>query len=61
MQARFPEAIAWPSIGLPADYLPLFAPGRSAFVQEGERIVGHGGVILEEVVVPFIRIERRGV
>jgi hypothetical protein len=61
VQARFPEAIAWPAIGLPADYLPLFAPGRSAFVQEGERIVGHGGITLEEVVVPFVRIERRGV
>jgi hypothetical protein len=61
VQARFPEAIAWPAIGLPADYLPLLAPGRSAFVQEGERIVGHGGITLEEVVVPFIRIERRGV
>jgi hypothetical protein len=61
VHARFPEAIAWPAMGLPADYLPLLAPGRSAFVQEGERIVGHGGITLEEVVVPFIRIERRGI
>ena len=61
VQAHFPKAIAWPSTGLPADYLPLLAPGRSAFGQKGERIVGHGGVTLEEVVVPFIRIERRGV
>ena len=61
VQARFPMAIAWPVIGLPADYLPLLAPGRSAFVQEGERIVGHGGITLEEVVVPFMRIERGGV
>jgi hypothetical protein len=61
VQARFPEAIAWPAIGLPADYLPLLAPGRSAFVQEGERIVGHGGITLEEVVVPLMRIERHGV
>ena len=61
VQARFPEAIAWPATGLPADYLPLLAPGRSAFGQKGERIVGHGGVTLEEVVVPFIRIERRDV
>ena len=37
---------------------PCSLPGRSAFVREGERIVGHGGVSLEEVVVPWIRIER---
>jgi hypothetical protein len=61
VHARFPEAIAWPAVGLPVDYLPLLAPGRSAFVQEGERIVGHGGITLEEVVVPFMRIERRGI
>jgi hypothetical protein len=58
VKARFHAAIDWPSIGLPEDYLPLLAPGRFAFVQEGERIVGHGGVTLEELVVPFIRIER---
>ena len=61
MHTRFPEAIAWPAIGLPAACLPLLAPGRSAFVQEGERIVGHGGVTLEAVVAPFMRIERRGI
>ena len=55
---RFPDAIAWPAIGLPEDYLALLAPGRSAFVREDERVVGHGGASLEEVVVPWIRIER---
>ena len=55
---RFPDAVAWPAIGLPDDCLALLAPGRSAFVREGERVVGHGGASLEEVVVPWIRIER---
>ena len=55
---QFPDAVAWPAIGLPDDCLALLAPARSAFVREGERIVGHGGVSLEEVVVPWIRIER---
>ena len=55
---RFPDAIAWPAIGLPEDYLALLAPARSAFVREGERVVGHGGVSLEEIIVPWIRIER---
>ena len=58
VQERFPNAIAWPPLGLPEDYLPLLAPGRLAFILQGERIVGHGGISLEELVVPFVRIER---
>lgn len=58
VQERFPSGIAWPPLGLPEDYLALLAPGRTAFVREGNRIVGHGGISLEEVVVPMIQIER---
>ena len=58
VKERFPDAIEWPALGLPEDYLALLAPGRSAFVRKGERIVGHGGVSLEEVVVPMVQIER---
>jgi hypothetical protein len=54
--SRFPHAIAWKPVGLPADFLPLIAPERSAFVQAGDRIVAHGGVTLEEVIVPFVRV-----
>ena len=58
VKERFPDAIEWPSVGLSEDCLALLAPGRTAFVREGERIVGHGGVSLEEVVVPMVEIER---
>lgn len=58
VKEQFPDAIEWPTLGLPEDYLALLAPGRSAFVREGERIVGHGGISLEEIVVPMVRIER---
>ena len=54
----FPDAVEWPAIGLPEDCLALLAPDRSAFIREGERIVGHGGISLEEVVVPMVEIER---
>lgn len=57
---RFPEAIAWPPVGLPTDYLPLLASGRAAFVKEGERLVSHGGITVEEVIVPYVRIEGGG-
>jgi len=52
----FSEAIIWPPVGLPVDYLPLLAPGRFAFVSEGKRTIGHGGISLEEVIVPFVEI-----
>ena len=57
VKERFPDAIEWPAHGLPEDCLALLAPGRCAFVREGERIVGHGGIALEEVVVPMVEIE----
>jgi len=58
---RFPDALEWPPVGLPENYLPLLAPGRSAFVRETERLVGHGGISLEEVIVPLVQIEKGGV
>ena len=56
---RFPDAIEWPTSGLPEDYLALLAPGRRAFVRKSEHPVAHGGITLEEVVVPFVEIERK--
>ena len=56
---RFREAWEWPPIGLPEGYLALLAPNRSAFVQEGKRVVSHGGVSVEEVIVPFVEIRRQ--
>lgn len=56
---HFPEAIAWPSIGLPDNYLPLLAPHRSAFVKEKQRSVCHGGISIEEVIVPLVKIRGR--
>ena len=56
---RFPDAIKWPSLGLPDDYRALLAPHRKAFIRDGETIVGHGGISIEELIVPLIQIERR--
>jgi hypothetical protein len=61
VKATFPDAIEWPAIGLPESYYPLLAPTRAAFVRPGATVVSHGGVSLEELIVPVIRIElRRG-
>ncbi|HTB92695.1 MAG TPA: BREX-3 system phosphatase PglZ [Candidatus Sulfotelmatobacter sp.] len=54
--SRFPNAISWPSIGLPNDFLPLLAPDRRAFSTQGARTVAHGGATLDEIIVPFIQV-----
>lgn len=54
--AATPGAISWPSVGLPDDYYALLAPTGSAFTTAGAEIIGHGGISLEEVVVPYVRL-----
>jgi len=55
----FPKSVVWPSIGLPDGYLPLIAQGRNAFIGESEITVCHGGLAIEEVIVPYVRVTRR--
>lgn len=55
----FPFAHEWQPVGLPTGYFPLVAGGRDAFVNLGDAIVGHGGVAIEEVIVPLVKFERR--
>jgi hypothetical protein len=57
--ASLPFAREWNPVGLPADYFPLIAQGHDAFVTAGETIVGHGGVSVEEVIVPLVKFERK--
>lgn len=52
------DTAIWPRTGLPNDYWPVVMKGRAAFVAKGESIVGHGGIAIEEVVVPYIRVKR---
>ena len=40
---------------------PLFAGGRSAFVPNGDQVVVHGGLSVEELVVPVKVSELNGV
>lgn len=59
IREAFPEAKEWPPVGLPENYLPLLAPGRQAFVKKKQQLVCHGGITVEEVIVPLIKISRR--
>lgn len=59
IKEQFLESLEWPSVGLPEDYLALIAPNRAAFVRAGETLVGHGGISVEELLVPLVQIDRR--
>ena len=58
VKERFPASLEWDPVGLPNDYLPLLAPSRRAFVNEKKRLVSHGGISIEELIVPLVQIER---
>lgn len=55
----FTFAHEWQPIGLPSNYFPLVAGGSDAFVNPNDSIVGHGGIAVEEVIVPLVKFERR--
>jgi hypothetical protein len=37
----------------------LLAPEGAAFIGEREKVVTHGGISIEELIVPFIKFERK--
>lgn len=48
---------SWPHLsGLPAGYVPLLAPPHQAYASRGQHLLSHGGVSMEEIIVPMIRI-----
>lgn len=59
--AKFPESKRWTNQGLPPSRFVLFAGGLNAFATEGEQVVSHGGIALEEVLVPFVTISKEEV
>jgi PglZ domain len=56
----FLDSVRWPKVGLPPERHVLLAGGLTAFSDVGEEIVSHGGIALEEVLVPFVAITREG-
>jgi len=55
----FSFAYQWQPVGLPAGYFPLVASSHDAFVNQKDSIVAHGGIAIEEVIVPLIKFERK--
>ena len=56
---QMPELIEWSNIGLPTGLQVLLAPKLNAFLNVGEQAVCHGGIALEEVIVPFVHISKK--
>jgi len=57
---KFAGSIPWSGVGLPEHIQVLLAPRGAAFVTAGETVVAHGGISLEELIVPFVRVGRNG-
>lgn len=53
---QIPGTIELPTPALPSDFLPLFAGKRTAFVNKDEELVAHGGISVEELIVPFVKV-----
>lgn len=57
VQSQYPETVLWSDDGvLPRDISVLMPQDRQAFAPEGAQVVSHGGLTIEEVVVPLVQI-----
>jgi hypothetical protein len=57
IQNSFPDTILWDNDGLLPDRMAALMPaGRNAFAPSGEVVVTHGGISIDEAIVPFIQI-----
>ena len=57
---EYPESILWDGGKPRARYTYLFPNGKTAFQRVETGSVTHGGISLEEVIVPFVHVRRRG-
>ncbi|QDU47374.1 PglZ domain protein [Symmachiella dynata] len=54
-KADIPASLEWSGVGLPSDRFALLPEGLSAFTFKDKNVVSHGGIALEEIIVPFVR------
>ena len=52
------DTMIWDDTSLPSDYHILLAEKNGAFVPKNQKIVSHGGIHIEEMIVPFIKVSR---
>jgi len=54
---KVPTAIRWPDENVGSKFSVLLSRGLTAFNNTGETSISHGGISIEEVIVPFIHID----
>jgi hypothetical protein len=54
--SSYPGAFRLDLPALPLEYCPVFAGGDTSFIQAGEQAVVHGGLSLQEAIVPFSKV-----
>jgi hypothetical protein len=59
IQKDFPDSFVWKPVSLPQNYYPLLSKGNASFAIKGRKSVSHGGISIQETVVPFIKVERK--
>lgn len=52
-------SLVWTPKGLPNSLYSLFASYQASYHSIGKKIVSHGGISLEEVMVPLVKINRK--
>jgi len=52
------KAYKWPGFGLPEEYNYIISDGNYAYGKTHERNLAHGGISIEEVIVPFVHIRK---
>ena len=59
VQSAYADTILWDNDGILPDQMAALMPaGRDAFAPSGEVVVTHGGISIEEVIVPLIQITK---
>ena len=59
VHGQFPQTIVWRDDGLlPSSTSVVMPQGRGAFAPAKQTIVGHGGLTIEEMIVPLVTITK---
>jgi hypothetical protein len=56
---HFQDTLCWNHQGLPKNYHCLLSPQGKSFSQKDKTVVCHGGISLDEAMVPFIEISQQ--
>jgi hypothetical protein len=59
VRKEYPWSDYWKPVGLPKEYFPLIAKENYAFLPQNTHAISHGGISMQETIVPFIKVLRK--